>query len=255
MKPLLRYELFYFTKTSRLIVLGAVAFILSALAALSARYMHEILAYVFRQEGIEPPPMDPVTVADAYVEFFSQYAQIYVLVLLFIAVGAFTHDRTKNHYPFIFSHGTRKNHYVSAKFIMIVAAMLVSLAVGVLSFFFYAQVLFGTFDFLRFFGGVALFVLFMIFLIVFAGLVTFATGSYVIGLVVSIGAYILMTSITFVDFGVFGYLPNQLINQANLFVVGDGEPRVLFMTSLISVVVTVLLYLATLKVFSRKPLS
>ena len=254
MKTLLKYDLQYFVKTPRLIIFLVLAFFLSALSAFTARYMNAILEYAMRQEGIEGITFPEPTTMDAYMQFFGNYQQIFVLVLIFIAVGMFTNDKTKNHYPFIFTHSINRDHYVFSKLIVISGIVTISVLLGALIFGLYTFLLFGSFDVVMFAAAVLVFILFLLFLIVTIALVSFSLKHYIGSVTIGVVLLFLMNGLTVVQYGIFVYFPHHLLNHSLHMLEGSTDLSTVLITLAVTLVFLLILLVATIYMFRKKPL-
>lgn len=254
MKTLLKYDIQYFLKTPRLIIFLVLAFFLSALSAFTARYMNVILEYAMRQEGIEGITFPEPTTMDAYMQFFGNYQQIFVLVLIFIAVGMFTNDKTKNHYPFIFTHSIHRDHYVFSKLIVVSSIVAISVLLGALVFGLYTFLLFGSFDVVMFAAAVLVFMLFLLFLIVTVAMVSFSLKHYIGSVTIGVVLLFLLNGLTVVQYGVFVYFPHHLLNLSIHILEGSTDMTTILITLGVTMVFLLVLLVATIYLFRKKPL-
>ncbi len=253
MKTLLKYDWLYFIKTPRLIIFIVLPIFLSALSALSARYMNVLLEYAMASEGIEGITFPDPTVQDAYVQFYSNYSQIFMIVFVFIGVGLFTIGITKNHYPFIFTHAISKKEFLLSKIVVLISVTLVGILGGALVFAGYTYLLFETFNGMYFSLSLLMFLLNIIFVLSIMSLVSFAFKSYIAAISLSIIIYILLSSLTGLKYGVFEYFPHRIFEFPILVTQKELDIPML-VASLIALSISILMIFMSIKVFKKRSL-
>jgi len=253
MKTLLKYDWLYFIKTPRLIIFIALPVFLSALSALSARYMNVLLEYAMASEGIEGITFPDPTIEDAYIQFYSNYSQIFMIVFIFIGVGLLTIGITKNHYPFIFTHAVSKKNFLLSKIIILMSVTIVGMLVGAMVFAGYTYLLFETFDGLYFSLSLLMFILSVLFVLSIMSLMSFAFKSYIAAISLSIIIYILLTSLTGLKYGIFEYFPHRIF-EFPILVTQKELDFPMFIASGITLFLSVFMIFMSIKVFKKRSL-
>jgi len=254
MKTLFKYDLLYFLKTPRLIIFIALAFFLSGLSAFTARYMNVLLEMALEQEGLTGIEFPDPTIFNSYEQFFSNYTQIFLLVAIFIAAGLFTNDKSKNHYPFIFTHAISREKFVVSKFMVMMGVLVSSIIFGALIFSVYSFVLFETFDGLQFIGAIVVYIVFIILIMCFTAMVSFIFKNYMLAVTLSIIVFILLGSFTFLNQGIFTYFPQHLLNYPLLILSGEADTLDIFLTTIVALILSGVMFFFTLLGFKKRPL-
>ncbi len=253
-KTLLKYDWLYFIKTPRLIILLVLPIFLSALSALSARYMNVILEFAMTQEGIEGIIFPEPSVNDAYIQFYSNYLQIYMLVIIFIGVGLFTVGHTKNHYPFIFTHSISKKDYILSKLVILFGITVLSMVVGSIVFMVYTYLLFEVFHVGTFILSILLFLIIVLFTMTFMALMSYLLNSYIGAITSSVIVYILLSSMASLKYGVFEYFPHRMFEYPLLLFKENNEFLPIATTTVITLMISALCLFLSLRLFKRRTL-
>ena len=98
MKKLLKYEFFYYRKTSKFIVFGAIFVLFSIISPLTAKYIQELISFLLNGEPLPIDIPDP-TVYTAYEQYISDLYEIIFTVTLFVGVSIFIRDKTSRQRP------------------------------------------------------------------------------------------------------------------------------------------------------------
>ncbi len=177
MKTLLKYDFSYLWKTSKVIVLVGLGLFLAGLGVVTARFLPDIYRFAFGDSDIIITLPDP-TIMDAYEQFFSNFTEMFVIVLIFLMVAFFTRDETGGHAPLIFSKPLRRRHYVLSKSLWMSVSVVGTLVVSALFFMYYTALLFDGLDVLRFVFSVFTLAVFIIMLMHMALFFTVWTKTY-----------------------------------------------------------------------------
>ncbi len=221
MKTLLKCDFLYFKKTSKWIILGLLSLFLSALSVLTARYMQELLRWAMEQEGIGDVEFPPPTVFTAYEQYFSNILQIFLLVVVFIALAMFTQDRHKGYATFFFAKPIKRSHYLFSKALSMSVIVLATLLLGGLIFGYYAYYLFDAFHPLRFLGALLSVYVFTMFIVHVGLLASVLSKQFLKPLLATIGIFFLFSLLSMVKGGIFTALPNHLMNTPFEILSGD----------------------------------
>ncbi len=221
MKTLLKYDFQYFKKTSKWIILGLLSLFLSALSVLSARYMQELLRWALEQEGIDNVDFPPPTVFTAYEQYFANILQIFLLVVVFIALAMFTQDRNKGYATFFFAKPIKRSNYLLSKVLSMAILVFVTLFAGGALFGYYTFFLFDTFHVGRFLGALFSVFVFTAFIVQIGLLSAVLSKQFLKPLLITIGAFFLMSLFSIVKGGVFTVLPSHLLNTPYDIMAGD----------------------------------
>ncbi len=254
MKTLVKYDLYYFLKTPKWVIPLALAVFLSALSVLSARYMNTLLEYVLRSEGIEDVTLPPVTVMEAYRQYFTNHFQLFLLVALFLGVHLFTHDFSRHHTTFLFAKPLRTPHYLLSKSLVLMLALFVSLVVGFVVFACYTHFLFGEFALLPFIGAFFVFITAVILYVQVAQLLSVLFKQFLAPLLLTLVVFFLFSSFAMFDAGIFAFLPSQLFNIPLAIIEGDTALGEVLPPVVIALVLSIILFFASNEILKRRPL-
>jgi ABC-type transport system involved in multi-copper enzyme maturation permease subunit len=253
MKTIIKYDFGYFKKTSKFLIIAVISVFLSGLSALTAKYFNVIIEYALIQEGIEIA-LPPVTVLESYNQFYSNFNQVYLFMMIFIAIAFFTFDQTRGHYPILFSKPLKKAHYILSKSILITGFSFISLLVSGLVFGYYTYLLFGSFDTLNFMITLGLLFLYVCFITHIALLLSVIFNHYLLPLIITIVLYFSFSILIFIKWGVLKYLPVQIPNYQINIMQEDIKIIDVALTSLVSVGLILLFLYVSIKLFEKKPL-
>ena len=254
MKTLYKYELFYFLKTPRAMVLSVLAIFLSLLSVITARYIHHILEWALAAEGIENIDLSEGTIVDAYAQFFNNYQQIFFLVVLFIIVGMFTKEKAQNMYPYLLTHPVARSRIVLAKFTVATHVIFASLVIGSIIFGFYALVIFEGFNVLPFSLAILVFMMLIKFFMLLVGVIAHFNGSYIMSLTVGIVLYILFGALSGFDQGPLAWMPWRLYAFPMLIVQDQLTWSEAYGALLSVIVLSILLLFANVSLFNKQAL-
>lgn len=253
MKTIIKYDVLYFKKTSKFIVFGILGVFLAGFSALTAKYFNLIIEFSLGQEGIDVTLPEP-TVLESYTQFFSNFTQIYVFVLMFVAIMFFIQDKTRGHYPLLFTKPLYRSHYLLSKSIVITATVVVSYFISALFFGYYTYFLFGEFDVGLFLIASLAFIAFMV-LMVHLGLVfSVVFKTYLGAIMVPIAIFILFGLLTPLDGGIMKYFPQHLLVYPVSLMDNSVAVSVVVITSLIALVISGGLIYLSIKLFQSKSL-
>ncbi len=254
MKTIIKYDWMYLVRTSKLFVIGILGVLLAGLSAVTAKYFHEIMAYAFRQEGIDVE-FEEATVFESYNQFFGNFNQFYLFVVLFIAVAFFTHDKTRGHYPLIFSKPIRRSTFLVSKSLLLMGVVLASLMLSAIIFGYYTFYLFDEFAAGLFILSIlAYFVYLMLF--VHVGLVfSVIMQSYMGSIAMTIIVFFVASLLTILDWNLLAYLPIHLGNYALLVMNGNVPIQTLLITVGVGVVLIAGLIALSISLFNKKALA
>ena len=254
MKTIVKYDLWYLQRTSKFIVIGMLGVLLTGMSVLTARFMNEIMAFAFKQEGLEVPLFEDPTAYDSYVQFYGNFTQIFLLVLLFVSIAYFTFDSSRGHYPLIFSKPFDRKQYVLIKSILISLTVLVALVVSGLFFSYYTIVLFDGFEWGKFWLSLLIYYIFLL-LILHVGLYfSMLLKSYMMPVVYTLIIFFGFSILTTIDFGFLQYMPWNLVNVplemlANELTVGES-----LVSAVIGVALIAVLLILSMRTFKNKEL-
>jgi len=254
MKTLVKYDFFYFLKTPKWIIPLALAVFLSALSTLTARYMNTLLEYVLRSEGIEDVTLPPVTVMEAYRQYFSNHFQLFLLVALFLGVHLFTHDFSRNHTTYLFAKPLRSPHFLLSKMLVLNLVLFVSLIVGLIVFAYYTHLLFDEFALVSFIGGFFVFFVAVIFYVQVALFFSVLFKQFLAPLLLTLVIFFLFSSLAMFDSGIFALLPSQLFNIPVAIIEGEAAVGEVLAAVSVSLAIAVALFFASNEILKRRPL-
>ena len=253
MKTILKYDVLYWQRTSKFIVLGALGLFLSGLSVLTARYFNRIIEFALRSEGIDIEMPEP-TVLESYTQFFSNFNQIFLWVVLFVSVAFFTRDRTRGHLPLIFSKPIHRSHFILAKSLIASVTILVVLLASSIVFGYYTYFLFETFALGRFLLAVLGYYVYVM-LVVHTGLLVSAVSkSYWVPALSALGVYFVTSILTILDFGVLKYMPWHLVGYPMTYAHEQLETAVLLGAIGLGVCASILMVIIALRVFKSRPI-
>ncbi len=253
MKTLFKYDFTYLWKTSKFIIIIVLGIFLAMLSVLTAYFLNDILQSAFDMDEFCIPITEP-TVYDAYGEFFNNFTQIYLMVVLFLSVAFFTRDTTKDHLPLIFSKPLSRKHYVLSKSIWYITLIFIGLAVSIAIFMTYSYLLFEVFHVGRFIVAMLGFYVFLLIIGHIALLFSMLFKSYLAPAALTFGVFILFTILNMFDQGILKYLPNQLLQYPNLLLLEQISYTTFLITTVIGTITIGLLLFGAVQLFKRKSL-
>lgn len=198
MKKLLKYEFFYYIKTSKFIVFGAIFILFSIISPLTAKYIQELISFLLNGESLPIDIPDP-TVFTAYEQYIGDLYEIIFTVTLFVGVSIFIRDKTKNLLPQIFSKPINRTKYVISKYISFLTLILVSLTFGYLVFSYYTYFLFDDVFFVK---GIWMMLLYFLDIMFVSAIALFSATyfrTYIPAMLVTWGIYILSGLVTIAE--------------------------------------------------------
>lgn len=217
MKKLLKYEFFYYKKTSKFIVFGAIFVLFSVISPLTAKYLNEILAFLLNGQDFPIALPDPTTYT-AYEQYISDLYEIIFTVTLFVGVSVFIRDKTKNLLPLIFSKPINRTKYIISKYLAFLVLIGLSLILGYLAFSYYTYFLFDEIFFIRGIFMILLYFLDIMFVSAVALLTTTYFKSYIPAMLVTWGIYIVAGLLSIAErIPVLKHFPGKI--QGNIFAV------------------------------------
>ena len=253
MKILFKYDFTYLWKTHKLLVIVVLALFLSMLSVLTAYFLNDILQSAFDTDEMCIPLTEP-TVYDSYSEFFNNFTQIYLLVVLFLSVAFFTRDATRDHLPLIFSKPLKRADYIFSKSLWYVIYVLVGLIVGGFVFGIYTYLLFETFHGVRFMIALLGFYVFLLLLGHVALLFSTLFKSYLAPAALTFGVFIMFSIVNMFDQGILKYLPNQLMQSPMLLLTEQINYQTMFISIILGIFLVVVLLMISVKLFRKKSL-
>ncbi len=252
---LYKYELLYFLKTPRLLVLIVLGVLLSLISVATARYMHIIMEWALALENITGIDIPPGSVLDAQAQFFNNFQQIYFLVLLFIGVGVLTKEKTQKIYPYLITHPVSRHSIVIAKLSVIVHLTLFSLIVSGAVFAFYTAVIFEGFSVGRYALALLVYLMVVKMFILFVAVFAFWKGSYFLSITMGIVVYIAFSALTFLEAGFFSWMPWHLLTYSMAIVNGTLTLSDAWGALLLSILLSIAMFMASLHLFTRQTLQ
>ncbi len=214
MKTLLRYDLLYMKRTTKIIIMLAVGAFIAFLSILTARYMNELMAMAFEQEGIEGITLPDPTVEDAYIQFYSNMQQIFFLVYLFIAGAFFSRDFTKGTDHWMFARPVSKFKYLMSRTLVVHALGVVSLLTAGVFFLYGSYFLFPEVDTLRFLASLVVFYVFVLFFTQMLLALVTLFGRMLWPMLITIAMLFVLGIFSGIEAGAFKYIPSRLGNYA-----------------------------------------
>jgi len=255
MKTLLRYDFLYMKKTSKILVFVILGIFLSGLSVLTARYMNELLALAFAQEGMGDITLPEVTVMDAYVQFYSNFQQIFFFAIIFIGIAFINQDMNKGYDIWLFSRPVKRYQYLLSKTIILNSLVFASLLISAVFFGYYTFIVFETFDILRFGLGLLLFMVFIKMFIQLLMLLVVIFEQILLPAVIAITVFFILTGITVIEWAIFKYLPGHLLSFPLTVMEGDILWKPIIYAVLIATILGFIFHIFAVKVFEKKQLS
>ncbi|MFP4078710.1 MAG: hypothetical protein ACLFUQ_06180 [Candidatus Izemoplasmataceae bacterium] len=221
MKPLIQYDLYYMRRTSKIIIMLGLGIFLVALSVVTAKYMNELMALAFAQEGIEGIDFPEPTIDDAYTQFYSNMQQIFFLVFIFIAGAFFSRDFTKNIDQWLFSRPVNKTHYLLSRTLIIHALGLTALVVSGGFFLYSSYFLFPGVEGFKFLLSMGIFYVFILFFTQFLLMLVTLFGRMLWPMLITIVMLFVLSIFSSIDQGTFKYIPSRLASYALEYLVED----------------------------------
>ena len=241
MKILLKYDFYYLQKTSKFIIFPVLLVLLAIMSPLTARYMNEFLALVLEGSGMEITLPDPV-VFDSYSQYISNLYEIYLLVIMFVAVGMFINDKTKGLLPLILSKPISRTKYIFSKFISLSVLIFVSLIIGCLVFDYYTFFLFDEVDMLGMFYSMLLYFVYVIYIMSLSLFCATHFKSYILAIVLVFGGWMFIGALSIIDWTIFNYLPGYILTNIIKLLMDSEVTKDIILTVLVTLGISVLFF-------------
>ena len=227
MKKLLKYDFYYLQKTSKFIIFPVLLVLLAIMSPLSAKYLNEILKAALEGSGIVMEFGEP-TVFDSYMQYFGNVYEIYLYVIIFVAVGMFIGDKTKGLLPLILSKPINRTKYIFSKFISFGLLVLASLFIGYFVFDYYTYFLFDEVDMLGMFYSTLLYFIYIIYIMSMAMFAATHSKSYIVAVVITFGGMIFFGLLKILEplIKVLEYLPGAILENIIKVLIADDHPLV-----------------------------
>jgi len=233
MKKLLKYDFYYLQKTSKFIIFPVLLVLLAIMSPLTARYLNEILAFTLEGTGIIIDLGSP-TAFESYSQYIGNLYELYLYVIIFVAVGMFINDKTKGLLPLIISKPISRTKYILSKFITLNILILVSLFIGYFVFDYYTFFLFDEIDMLGMFYATLLFFVYIIYVTSIALFSATHTKSYILAIVTTFGVMLFIGALKLWQVGILKYIPGYIINNMIEMLLGVAETKVIIFNVLLT---------------------
>lgn len=252
MKALLKYDILYMHKTTKIIIMIGLGVFLAALSVLTARYMNELMQMAMAQEGIENIDVPEPTVNDAYMQFFSNMQQIFFLTLLFISGAFFSKDISKGIDQWLFARPVSRVHYLLSKTIVIHLLGLFGLLVSALFFAYSTVFVFEGFDLGRFFLSLLIFYVFILFFVQLVMMLVSIFGRMLWPMLISVTVFFVLSIFGSIESGFFKYMPVKLPGIALSFIHGDASIDTILWSVGSGLVFTILFSILGIYLFNKQ---
>jgi ABC-2 type transport system permease protein len=252
MKALLKYDLLYMHKTTKVFIMLGLGIFLAALSVLTARYMNELMQYAMAQEGIGSFPVSEPTVMDAYIQFYSNMQQIFFLVFLFIAGAFFSKDISQGIEQWLFARPVSKTKYMLSKTLVIHLLGLFGMLVAALFFAYSTVFIFDGFSYWRFIGSLFIFYVFVLFFVQLLMLLVGLFGRMLWPMLISVLVFFVLSAFSPIDGGFFKYTPLRLPAYALSFIMEDVATGDLIWTIVIGLGLSVFLSVLGIFLFNKQ---
>lgn len=231
MHPLIKYDVYYMRRTTKIIIMVALGIFLAGLSVMTAKYLNELMAFAFAQEGVEGIDFPEPTVNDAYIQFYSNMQQIFFLVFIFIAGAFFSRDFTKGTDQWLFSRPVNKTHFLLSRILVIHALGLIALFVSG-GFFLYASFfLFPEVESLKFLISMAIFYGFILFFTQCLLMLVTLFGRMLWPMLITVVLLFVLNIFSSINEGSFKYIPSRLADYALGYLIEDLPTREILLTS------------------------
>lgn len=210
MKKLLKYDFYYLQKTSKFIIFPVLLVLLAITSPLTAKYLNEIIAFTLEGTGIVIDIGTP-TVFESYSQYIGNLYELYLYVIIFVAIGMFINDKTKGLLPLIISKPISRTKYIISKYISLNILILLSLFIGYFVFDYYTYFLFDEIDMLGMFYVTLLYFVYIIYVTSIALFSATHTKSYILAVVMTLGLMMFMGILRLWEVGILKYIPGYII--------------------------------------------
>ncbi|MCK5762224.1 MAG: hypothetical protein KAH16_04935 [Candidatus Izimaplasma sp.] len=224
MKKLLKYDFYYLQKTSKFIIFPVLLVLLAITSPLTAKYLNEIIAFTLEGTGIVIDIGTP-TVFESYSQYIGNLYELYLYVIIFVAIGMFINDKTKGLLPLIISKPISRTKYIISKYISLNILILLSLFIGYFVFDYYTYFLFDEIDMLGMFYVTLLYFVYIIYITSIALFSATHTKSYILAIVTTFGIMIFIGALRLWEVGILKYIPGYLINNMILVLSEASEAK------------------------------
>ncbi len=182
------------------------------MSPLTARYLNKILAFTLKGSGIVIDIGTP-SVIDSYSQYIGNLYELYLYVIIFVAVAMFINDKTKGLLPLIISKPISRTKYILSKYISLNILLLISLLFGYFVFDYYTFFLFDEIDMLGMLYASLLFFVYGLYATSVALFSATHTKSYILALVTTFGIMLFFGALKLWEVGILKYIPSYIMNN------------------------------------------
>ena len=254
MLSLLEFNYTELKKTKKLFIIPVLFFLFACMSPLTSKYMNQLLIDYMEEDGMMIIIPDP-TMMTSYEQYMSDLFEIVFLIVIFMAVSYFIHDKIKGGLPLILSKPIKGRDYVLAKIIAFTSLIGVSLVVSHLVFSFYTYYLYGQVDFAYGFVIIGLYLLVVIFIASVAMFFSVYTSTFVATLIATFVVYLIGFGVdTFNRFTVIKYLPGSVLRHLGNYPLMNNTQDIII-TVIITLSVSAILLGFTVHRFDNQDLA
>jgi ABC-2 type transport system permease protein len=195
------------------------------------------------------------TMINSYSTYVADLFEISLFITIFVAISIFIRDKTKGVFPLILSKPIKPSDYVLSKYLTFNGLVIASTIIGHVFFVYYTNILFGSIDITLSLISVLAFSLYVLFITSVALLASILMKQYVGALVVTFGGHLgLSITASFKRFDVVQWLPSYLPSHVQTVITEGQSPR-LIICVLLSLILTVILLIASTMLLKNKDIT
>ncbi len=251
MKKLLKYDFYYLQKTSKFIIFPVLLVMLAIMSPLTARYLNEILAYTLEGSGIVIDLGTP-TVIESYSQYIGNLYELYLYVVIFVAVGMFINDKTKGLLPLIISKPISRTKYIVSKYLSLNILLLGSLVIGYFVFDYYTFFLFDEIDMLGMFYATLLFFVYLLYVTSITLFSATHTKSYLLAIITTFGIILFLGALKLWEVGILKFIPGYLMNNIIKILMNTAETTDIIYNVLLTLAISIVFVILSIVRFRKQ---
>ena len=244
---LLKYDFMYLKRTSKFIIFPAVAIVFAILSPLTAKYMNELLELL----GVDFVNLPDPTVIDSYSQYISNLFEIFIIVVLFVAVSMFIRDKTKGLLPLVLSKPIDRTKYLLSKYFSLLSVLIVTLIASGLVFGYYTYVIFGEIDVVALMNVTLLFILYTMFIMSVSMLFSMLFNSYPAASILTFVTYIVLNILGGFGASVLDFLPGRIMIRITEVLLDTVDGSIMFWNLFTTIVITIGLMILSIYKFRK----
>ncbi len=209
-------ECFENYKKNRFFVMTVVLLLFGIMSPLTAKYLPEIIKVLMgtteeiAKLGFQIPTP---TIQDSYVQYFKNLTQMGIFIQILVFMGMISEEKSKGTVVLILTKAVPRKTFLLAKFAAACLVLTGSLLVSSAGFYYYTYLLFGDWPSTGTLAGIALYLLFSVFILAYTLFASTITKSVAISALIAIGGYFSLSILSLLP-KISDYFPMKLTEAA-----------------------------------------